>query len=314
MGMDTLVRNGAPETWLAPGSTIRSDRVITSVAGNAITIDAPLSDSLDAKYTTPPGVSVAVYTFAGRIANVGLESMHVVAPKQTVPINQPVYDALSMDAVIDGWVSDLSLDEFTNGITIGSTAKWITIEDSRVARTAPIDGSQGYPFQYSIDGQGTLVQRCSASGNDVFSYATMGRSPGPNVVLRFTASGMHTNLQPHMRWSTGLLFDGIDAPSSGIGLMNRGWDGTGHGWAIGFGVLWNGDATSLLIQQPPGSQNWAIGSSGAIQSSAAPGSTSSAPLPSGIVDSHGVRVAPDSLYLAQLCERLGRSALANIGY
>lgn len=311
MGMDTLVRNGMPETWIAAGSVIHSDRVITAISGNAITIDAPLSDSLDAQYT---GATVSAYTFDGRIANVGVESIHVVAPAQSVPIGQPTYDALTMDAVVDGWIRDVVVDEVTEGFDIGATAKWITIEDSTVNRTAPIDNSQGYPFHYSIDGQGTLVQRCTSNGNDVFSYATKSRSPGPNVALDLHARGMHTNVQPHERWSTGLLLDGIDAPTSGIALMNRGWDGTGHGWTIGFGVLWNGVANNLLIQQPPGAQNWAIGSSGTLTTAAAPGSTDPTPLPSGIIDAHGTPVAPKSLYLAQLCERLGRQALMNIGY
>jgi hypothetical protein len=37
-------------------------------------------------------------------------------------------------------------------------------------------------------------------------------------------------------------------------------------------------------------------------------------LPEGIYDSHDVPVAPASLYLAQLYERLGKQALVNIGY
>jgi len=37
-------------------------------------------------------------------------------------------------------------------------------------------------------------------------------------------------------------------------------------------------------------------------------------LPEGIVDSPGTPVTPQSLYLAQLAERLGPQALKNIGY
>jgi len=311
MGMDTLVRNGAPETWLAVGSVIHADRVITGINGNAVTVDAPITDSFDARYTA---ATVSAYTFDGRITNVGVEGMHVVAPMQTVPIGQPTYDAIAMDAVTNGWIRDVVADEFTEGFGVGATAKWITIADATVTRTAPIDNSQGYPFHYSIDGQATLVLRSTSIGNDVFSYATKSRTPGPNAVFQFTARGTHTNVQPHERWATGLLLDAIDAPTSGIGLMNRGWDGTGHGWTIGFGVVWNSVANNLLIQQPPGAQNWAIGTSGTVTTAAAPGSTDPTPLPSGIIDAHATPVAPKSLYLAQLCERLGRCALANIGY
>lgn len=37
-------------------------------------------------------------------------------------------------------------------------------------------------------------------------------------------------------------------------------------------------------------------------------------LPEGIYDAHGTPVTPASLYLAQLAERLGPTALKNIGY
>ncbi len=315
MGMNDMVRNGTLETWIAVGGTANEDRTVTAIAGDAITLDMPVSDSFDGMYTSPPGVSVAPYTFAGRIEQVGIESLHLVAPMQSVPINQPIFGILSLSAVMNAWVRDVVADEFTTGMVIGGSAKWVTIEDSTVERTAPIDGSQGYPFDYSVDGTGTLVQRCVASGNNVFSYATQDRASGPNVVLNLTVKGTPINLQPHQRWATGLLLDGVSTPTGGIGLMNRGWDGSGHGWAIGFGVLWNGIASDLLIQQPPGAQNWAIGSTGTLQHSAAPGSaTGAAPLPEGIIDSAGTAVTPRSLYLQQLCERLGPGAVHAVGY
>ena len=315
MGMNDMVRDGSLETWIAVGSTANEDRTIVAIAGDAITLDMPVSDSFDSKYTSPPGVTVGPYTFAGRIEQVGIESMHLVAPMQSVPINQPIFGVLEMTAVMNAWVRDVVADEFTTGMVVDGSGKWITIEDSTVERTAPIDGSEGYPFDYSVDGTAVLVQRCVASGDNVFSYATQDRASGPNVVLNLQVKGTPINLQPHQRWATGLLLDDIQTPTGGIGLMNRGWDGSGHGWAIGFGVLWNGVANNLLIQQPPGSENWAIGSSGTLDKGAAPGSEAGAPpLPSGIIDSPMVTVTPNSLYLEQLCERLGPAAVHAIGY
>jgi hypothetical protein len=313
MGMDTLVRNGAPQTWISAGSIIAADRVVVAVSGNEVTVDAPLTDSLDAKYVSPPGATVAPYTFAGRISNVGLESMHVVVPQQSVPISSPTWDILNLDAVVDGWVKDVLGEEPTEGFDIGSGAKRVTIEDCSIVRTAAIDGSAGYPFAYSVDGQQVLVQRSSAQAAHVFAYATKSRTPGPNVVLDFAVNGGPSQIQPHERWATGLLVDGANVSASEIDLMNRGYDGSGHGWTIGFGVVWNSTANALLIQQPPGSTNWAIGSTGTLTQAAAPGTTTPI-LPEGTVDSPGKAVAPKSLYLAQLCERLGPDAVSAIGY
>jgi len=319
MGMDTLYRNGMQETWIAPGSVEHVDRTIAAVQGDVVTLDAPLPDTFDASTwgSGAPRASVRPYAFPGRIEQVGVESMRLVAPPQTVPISQPTFQILEMNAVENAWVSDVAGEEFTTGFVVGGSAKWVTIQDSSVTRVAPIDGSAGYPFHFSVDGQGILVQRCTSSGVGVFSYATQDRAVGPNVVLDMTVpetdAGAHDNLQPHQRWATGLLVDGARTPAGGIDLMNRGYDGSGHGWAIGFGVVWNSVAASLLIQQPPGAENWSVGSVGKQTVAAAPGSDAG-PLPQGIVDAQGTAVAPASLYLAQLCERRGPQALKAIGY
>jgi hypothetical protein len=61
--------------------------------------------------------------------------------------------------------------------------------------------------------------------------------------------------------------------------------------------------------------NWAIGSTGKLTTAAPPGSPAGTPpLPQGIIDSPGVPVTPGSLYLEQLCERLGPAAVHAIGY
>jgi hypothetical protein len=306
--------NGAG-SWSKQGTPILLTD--TYVASGAKTIHVASTTGLavgtNSQYTTPPGVTIAPYTFTGRIEQVGIEAMHIVAPTQTVPISDPIFGILEMSAVQNGWVRNVVADEFTTGIAIDGTAKWITIQDSTVERTAPIDGSAGYPFDYSVDGQATLIQRCTASGDNVFSYATQDRANGPNVVLDMRVKGSPINAQPHQRWATGLLLDNVDTPTGGISLMDRGWYGSGHGWAIGFGVVWNGVASEMLIQQPPGSMNWAIGSSGTRQMSAAPGSDAGI-LPEGTIDSPMVKVSPNSLYLEQLCERLGPAAVHAIGY
>ena len=89
--------------------------------------------------------------------------------------------------------------------------------------------------------------------------------------------------------------------------------GSGHGWTTGWSVAWNCTAKSFVIQQPPGSANWAIGCNGAQETAPMP-FLKGPMLPQGIVDSNNTPVAPASLYLAQLRERLGAQALANIGY
>jgi hypothetical protein len=306
MGMDMLTRGGVHQTWLTPGTLIREERSVVAVAGNKVSIDIPIADSLDATYVTPPGATVQPYGFPGRIANVGLEGLHVIAPAMVTPINMPTFELLSLDAIVDGWVRDVAAEGFVNGMSIGGTARRITVESTSFTHTAAINGSSGYPADFSIGGQEVLLSRCTSTGDHVFSIVTQATDPGPNVVLHFTANGNPTNLSPHQRWATALLLDNIASPTGGIELMNRGTAGSGQGWAIGWGVIWNSDAMALTVQQPPGAANWVIGSSGTVTPQPLPGT--------GVVDSPGMPVAPSSLYLSQLCARLGPAAVAAIGY
>ena len=66
---------------------------------------------------------------------------------------------------------------------------------------------------------------------------------------------------------------------------------------------------------PPGATNWAIGCKGSVaRPGGTPGIPGSPPLSLGTYDSQNTPVRPRSLYLAQLCERLGPAAVANLGY
>jgi hypothetical protein len=303
MGMNTLVRNGMPQTWMSPGDVLHEDRVVTAISVDQVTLDLPITDSFDAQYVQP-GVTVAPYAFAGRIENVGLESMRVVAPTSTSAINTATFMMLGMDAVVNAWVKDVAGQDFINGMQIGGKAKWVTVEDTSFAHSVAANGSSGYPADFSVDGQGVLFLRCASQGDHVFAFVSQNATPGPNVVLDMKATGNPTNLAPHQRWATGLLLDRIVAPTGGIELQNRATAGSGQGWAIGFGVAYNSQLQHMLIEAPPGSMNWAIGTTGSVD----PGG------PVGTYDSMGAAVKPSSLYLAQLCARLGPSALANVGY
>jgi hypothetical protein len=305
VGMDTLVRNNAPQTWLSPGDASHTDRVISSIAGNEVTLDVPIPDSLDAQYVKPPGATLQKYSFAGRISQVGFEAMQVQGYQQAVTITTAQSALLQVDALVDGWVKDIVAIDLVNAIVLNPTTKRLTLDGVQLKHTVAPNGSSGYPMDFTMNGTQILVQRSSSIGDNTYTFGTLKLVTGPNVVLNSNASGVHNRMEPHMRWATALLADGVNGGEA-INFYNRGTDGSGHGWAIGWGVVWNSTATNLDVEQAPGSFNWEIGCTGA--------QNARLPNPPGTFDSYGVPVAPKSLYLAQLCQRLGRQAVRNIGY
>jgi len=310
LGMDDLVRNGQPQTWIKAGTVHTWERTITAISGTKVTIDVPLSDSLDSTYVKPPSATLTRYTFSGRIENVGLEKLRVVSPPRSAEVEMSF---VKMSKVLDGWVRDVTAKNFTNGLSIESGSRRITVTDVDLTHDAVDFFTAAAPADFSVNAEQVLVMRSSSTGgNKIFYYVTHS-TRGPNAVLDFDASGSHSHFEPHQRWATGLLVDRAHL-GGGIGFANRGTAGSGHGWTIGWGVVWNCEASTKVLA-PPGATNWAIGCIGGVS---APGSTPGMPgsptLAQGEYYSQGTHVKPDSLYLAQLCQRKGPAAVEAIGY
>jgi len=309
MGMDTLVRDGKKQTWVS-GQT-QTERRIKSVAGKEIVLDIPLTDSIDSKYLDPPGATVSHATDGGRISQVGLESFRISAPGENVTINVPLYRAFSMDHVIDGWARDIAVDNTHNSVSLGGGTMRMTVENVRITHNVATQGA-AKPADFSGGGTQLLFERCTSQGNNLFYFMTGPRISGPIVVKDCVFKG-DGHVQPHARWATGLLIENTQVPEGGIDLMNRGEMGSGHGWTIGWAVAWNCSAKGSIIQSPPGCANWAIGCSWERMKRARPFAKEPL-LAEGIYDSHGVRVQPESLYMAQLRERLNEKTEKGVGY
>jgi hypothetical protein len=313
MGMETLVRNGKKQTWVS--GDFKTERTIVGITGKKIVFDVPLADSYDAKYLAPGGATVIQVEHTGQIAQVGVENFRLIAPARKITLGDKPFNGLQMNSTLDGWVRNLRIIDTTEAIGIGKEARRITVERVDVTQSVPIQGA-AKPADFSANGSQILFDRCSATGDNVFYIAVGPGMQGPNVVLNCIFHG-NGHVQPHQRWSTGILIDSCQVPEGGIDLMNRGAMGSGHGWTMGWGVVWNSTAKSFVIQMPPGSANWAIGNRGEQALGKMP-TFDPGPelpmLPQGLIDSQDTPVAPASLYLEQLRERLGTQALKSIGY
>jgi hypothetical protein len=164
----------------------------------------------------------------------------------------------------NGWVRDVTALHLSISMASAKTnAKWITIQDSRVqGMVSTLDGGRRYAIYY--EGQQILTQRVQVDSAR-HAFIVSSRVEGPNVFLDSTATNNHNTIEPHHRWSVGGLFDNVDAP---IAIQDRGWLGSGHGWAGANWVAWNTEG-SLALQKPPTAQNYAIGFTGIAASHAA---------------------------------------------
>ncbi|MBI3110362.1 MAG: hypothetical protein HYZ01_02215 [Ignavibacteriales bacterium] len=308
MQMHDLVRDGRSQTWLAVDRMLTTERRIVAISGNTFLLDVPLSDSFDAGYLNPPGTAVVKIQPPPRITQAGVEHLHIESPQQPISHSQPHFTAVRLSGE-DCWIRDLVLDETMN--SVGVNGRRITVERVTINRKALHQGASR-PAEFAPNGTQILIDRCEVNAENVWFIATGSGYAGPIVILNCVFRG-DGRAESHQRWSTGMLYDNVHALNGGIDFRNRGSMGSGHGWSMGWGVAWNCVAKDFIIQDPPGVHNWMIGCIG--ESLLTPRPFGSGPnLPEGIKDSHGTHVAPASLYLAQLEERLGPQAVRNIGY
>ena len=300
LGMDklTAIIPKDPETvdWVASGYDLYSERKVTTVNGNLITLDAPIMDIIDPAYATG---ELMKYT-SNRIEKCGIENIRLSSNFTSETDENHGWEAISFDNIINAWARNVEAYYFGySAVHIASSAAWITVDSCKM-----LDGKSiitgGRRYSFNVDGQRNLVQNCTTRRGR-HDYVNGSRTCGPNVFYNNTATIQNSDIGPHHRWSTGILFDNIVGNSS-QNVQNRLDSGSGHGWSGGQIMFWNCTADKMIVQDPPGDQrNWAIGCKSPVITNIGDWSTELL----GTIESKGTFInSIPSLFQAQLNERL----------
>jgi len=314
--------SSTPCNWISAGNSgMMTDRTIAAINGNKITLDAPMSDSIDSTYTGMNGATVQAYTFSNRITQVGVENLREIAPVPATNLVPPTpsYQLLETYSVLNAWARNLTAQDTLQSVVVDKYSKQVTVLNVAITHTVTQTDSAKFMEFYIQSATQVLMDTVSDTTNNMFFFSTSSTTQGPNVLRNGSFFG-DTTIEPHQRWATGLLVENStiaaigSGGTGGINFYSRGDYGSGHGWTIGWGVAWNtmvgttANPATDIFQQPPGSQNWCIGCIGTQVKQAAPGGTTV--LTQGALDSPGTYVFPASLYQAQLTQRLGPGVVA----
>jgi hypothetical protein len=219
---------------------MKQPRKIKRISGNVITIDVPLTDSIDAAYDMEG--QVAAYTApAAASTEIGLENLSIsLEPTcSDVILNNKSCSpsAINFNSyTTDSWVRSVDIVGFNQFVNVADMAMRITIENVTMHRTGATNRGAGLALDIAITGTQVLAISCSTYGAknaSSYSVVTGGRVSGPNVVLHHYTEQSTQQIQPHMRWASGFLVDSTNAPLS---LINRGIDGSGQGWTVNAGM------------------------------------------------------------------------------
>jgi hypothetical protein len=302
IGMDRIAARANTKQWGPTSVGLEAERTITAINGRQITIDAPVMTAIEQQYG---GASVHKFDRTIDFQQIGIEHLRLVSAfdENNPHDEQHAWTGIGLRNVTNAWVRNVTTVHFSHGVSIGRGSRFVTVQDSAcLDPVSQITGGRRYAFDMQRC-QYALVQRCYTR-HSRHAQATGSRTYGPNVFLDCLNENTHSDTGPHHRWAAGTLWDNLRGGP--MNVQDRGNWGTGHGWAGAVQVFWNCRASSMAIQQPPTSQNYAIGCTGKLVQGRLKGRQQ------GHIESHGTPVKPRSLYLQQLKDRLGPEAVANV--
>ncbi len=307
---------GTDLPWQPGSQPVVFNRYITAIQDNRITIDAPVFNHL---IRTLSQSYIYKYARNGLRTQIGIENLRIDIETAHLADEYHAWNALDLFQIEDAWVRNCTMLHFGLSGVRTNTATRITVENCRALDpVSRVTGGRRYNFQVYTASQQILFRNCHAS-NGRHHYVSNGTSwTSGCVFLHCTSSGAYAASEGHRRWSMGLLWDNLtelDGPRPGynprlLGLYNRGYYGTSHGWGSAHCIAWNTDVADgeLHVQKPPTAQNYAIGCSGDLITGQKP--PCSFPAADGYIEgSNRQGLMPVSLYEAQVQQRLQSQTL-----
>lgn len=257
---------GMGDLWLsydyivnwAPGDyDFYYERTIVSINQNEITIDAPIVEAIDNQYG---GGQIYKYTHTGRINTIGIENLRIESLYSSNVDEQHGWTAVRIDIAEDSWVKNVTSRFFGFAtVNLELNTKNITVDDGKYLDGVSIIGG-GRRYAFNNNGSLNLFRDLYASYSR-HPFVQGSRVEGPNAFINGYATDTLNAAEPHMRYSTGLLYDNIDVQGEfgTLGAINRGNSGSGHGWSGNSVVFWNSQSNLGFIMSPPTGRNYGIG-------------------------------------------------------
>lgn len=291
--------------WTTEQYVVHMERRITAISGNQITVQAPITIPLQSRFGGGQ-ISKFQVTTGQRLEQIGVEYMRLIHMNGN-NADRMEY-GVEHKSVRDCWVRGVTVFASQNGAVRLKDGHHCTIED--VANRDPQGPKEGgFRYTFSVSGSFNLFQRTYAEDGR-HDYVLSTRRPGPNVFLDgYTIEGGTAG--PHQRWATGTLFDSLKLQSTMAPAENRGDSGSGHGWSGAQMVAWNTESPKIICNTPIGFMCYAVGNIG-IKGAGDYISVGRPGVFYGSFESHGQHVDTRSLYIRQLLDRVGPSAVSQI--
>lgn len=234
--------------WKEGDGELIWDRTISEVNGNQITLDAPLTVALDAKYGTS---TLVAYQWDRRIHDCGVENLTLVSDydKRYAKDEDHCWTGITIDNAENCWVRQVNFRHFSGSAVIVQRAgSKITVEDCISKEpVSEIAGMRRCTF-YTL-GQQTLFQRCY-SEQGIHDFSAGYCAAGPNAFVQcdsYESLGFSGSIDS---WACGLLFDVVNIDGHNLTFKNLGQGKNGAGWNTANSLFWQCTAAEIECYTP----------------------------------------------------------------
>ena len=274
MEMTTMSYEGTSTKWEGKVD-MYTERTITAVSGNTLTVDIPFYIHYD---MTVSDVTVQKWDDSRRLVNAGVENLRIESDFDSSIVDSAgrYYDedhanyGVYFSAAKDCFVQNVTFKHILHSAFIATGySKQITVRGcSALEPVSILEGGKRYCFAVNRDTQQILITGCY-SNRGRHDFETSFTCTGPVVFQDSVADQTYAASETHGTWSTGVLYDNMSMiGDKSIGFFastNRGVYGTStsQGWSGAGVVFWNTLASTVIANNPSGDyQNFLVGISG----------------------------------------------------
>ena len=275
--------------WHAGDLDLRWHRTVTAVSGSSVTLDAPITCSIEQRWG---GAKAIICQQPGLIGNCGVENLSLESDyDRTLPMDEShCWDGVYMADAENCWVRMVNFRHLAgSAVVVQKSARQVTVEDCQSLQ--PVSEIGGFRRRTFLTfGEMVLFQRCY-SEQGINDFAVGQTAAGPNA---FVQCESYASLGPSgaiASWAPGILFDIVNIDGNDIVFKNWELEKFGAGWSTANSTMWQSTASGLFCYSPDSlNRNISHGCWGQIQGN-------------GEYTQMNEHVKPYSLFASQLLKR-----------
>ena len=234
--------------WKPTDIDITWDRTVTAIQGSTLTLDAPITTTLDPIFGTS---YILRNRHEGEVRECGIENLTLESAivSDNLKDEDHCWDGIFAEHARDCWVRRVSFHHLAgSAVNLQKHTSRITVEDC--VASDPISEIGGWRrCVFLTRGQQTLVQRC-VSRQGIHDYAAGFCAAGPNAFVQCEGEQSLGFSGSIGSWASGLLFDIVNIDGSDLLFANLEQFQFGTGWNTANSMLWQCTASTLCCYSP----------------------------------------------------------------